>query len=193
MPAFFLGPFLDIPTNLAPMWELETHTPGAYSLAFHMQQQQCGNWCWAAVASSIEAYYSSPSGPLGTPQCQLAMAYLGATHCCVAAVPPECNKSNDLISPLLNSGHLLFDPIDGPLSMEAVMDQINQHHPICCKVWMGGDSSRGHFLVIIGYSSRTNDVIVCDPAKNGAFNGVFSWQGEQTFPGAVWNQTYLTS
>lgn len=193
MPASFLGSFTAIRPSQTRTLTAKLASEWANPLAFKMQQQQCDNWCWAAVTSSIEAYYPPPGGSQGTPQCQLAMTYTGEPNCCSRPVPCACDKQNNLVTPLSNSGHLQADPIDGPIQPGQIADQIRQGNPICCQVWIGGDSSRGHFLVITGYDAATNDVIAVDPARDGTYNGTFPWQGERTFSGAIWSQTFLTS
>src|ERR1700682_5031054 len=54
---------------------------------FIMQPQQESEWCWAAVSSSVERYFSPTSHQT---QCMIARGVLGIAGCCGDATP--CNQ-----------------------------------------------------------------------------------------------------
>lgn len=194
LPAF-LGPFTPVPAPPAlPAHAFAAIGGGAAQrLTFTMQVQQQSQWCWAATSASIDDYY----GPAGTKsQCAIATGVLGGS-CCTAPGSPACNQPYYLDVALSWVGHLaqpcIGTAIDlvaggpGPASLET---EINGGRPVGCHIsWSGGG---GHFNVIYGYDTGTQDVDVADPYYSthtlpyAAFKT--GYQGAGT-----WDASYLTS
>ena len=134
------------------------------------QKQLLGNWCWAAVTSSVSFYYFN--NIKGWRQGDLADRLLGST-CNInqqnaALAPDPCNIPMDIERPLSLSGNFAGE-ITRPLSFSEIISQINGRHPICCQFfWPGRDVA--HFVILYGYEA--DQVIVGDPDPD--FGGFFT-------------------
>ena len=187
----FLGPFVDVPA--APAAQLAANRPpggaGApHILTFTMQDQQQTEWCWAATAASVSAYYNVAK--VWT-QCEVASQCLGM-DCCIIPLPPPPppywagNRMYTLDFALNVIQHLASGPTGDVLTFSSITDEIKGGRPVCCHI------SWGHFNVIVGYYDDSNqDIVVRDPLH-----------GEQTLPyamfvssyyGGAWDDSYLTS
>ena len=68
-----------------------------------MEFQVQTNWCWAAVATSVDAYYRHGTGaPM--PMCEVANSELGRTDCCTTGAAGPCNVYGTLASALFRVG-----------------------------------------------------------------------------------------
>ncbi len=189
--ASFLGPFVDIANvQTAPA---VGNAPRV--LKFTMQAQQQDYWCWAAVASSICAFYPPPNGTPAKPQCEIATTFLGIP-CCLNPLPAPSadwpgNEEFSLEVPLDQFGHLAQPKIGGALDFPSIIREIDAERPVCCHVDWGGGSD-GHFVVIVGYNPANQEIVVRDPSHTPV-HGSLRYVGRATFPGGAWNETYLTS
>ena len=156
---------------------------GPRLLSLNMQPQQEDEWCWAAVAASVCAFFD-PASTLT--QCQVASSCLNL-ECCVDAKP--CNVPFDLASALAQSLNLADQPSQDALSFDSLAAQIDSGKPVCCHIsW---DDGTGHFNALAGYDPVNQDVDIRDPLY-----------GNQTLPYAKfvsryrnvgkWDGTYLT-
>jgi hypothetical protein len=125
---------------------------------FQIETQEKSEWCWAAVAVSIDKYFDSKS-PLK--QCDIAKRVLGNDKCCNGG--DDCNKAMTLIG-ALNSIKRLSSTLTSPLSFELVRRELDAGRPVCARIkWNGGGA---HFVVITGYEilpSGARHVDVADP------------------------------
>ena len=186
LPAF-LGPFVDLSASPAAAAPAGPPADGVI-LPFTMQVQQQTEWCWAATAASVSAFYNV--APVLS-QCQIASECLGGMECCITPLPPppppywEGNCSYALDAALNVVKHLAAGPTGDILPFASIMNEINGRRPICCHI------STGHFNAIVGYHNDSNqDLVVRDPLY-----------GEHIVPyrvfvsgnnGSVWDDTYLT-
>jgi hypothetical protein len=146
LPSFFLSTRIPlVPDRAAP----KRSRPGGvapgqpWRLAFTMQPQQRTNWCWAATAVSIAAYYD-PATPWT--QCMLANAELGRDDCCHGAA--DCDVQWFLDDALDQLGRIRMWH-DAPLSFEDVVRELDAGNPVCARIhWPDGS---GHFVTVIGY------------------------------------------
>ena len=115
-------------------------------IEFKMQKQCHSNWCWAAVAASIAAYYGG-----NVKQCDIANVELHRDDCCnhpCDAANIVFNVTNVLASSLnrLNwfeqcSRFTRADP-------DRIDEKLAAGQPLCARmVWRDGG---GHFVVIVG-------------------------------------------
>ncbi len=190
-PASLLGPFVDVDNAQAA--PIVGNAPTA--LTFTMQSQQQDNWCWAAITSSICAFYPPPNGTRPKEQCEIATTFLGVP-CCLNPLPAPSadwpgNKTFSLEVPLNQFGHLAKPKIPGFLEFPSIVQEIDGQRPVCCHIDWGGESD-GHFVVIVGYDSANQEVFVRDPSRSPV-HGNLPYKGSATFPGGKWNETYLTS
>lgn len=126
-----------------------------------MQKQEQSEWCWAAVALSIEKYFNSKST---LTQSEIARKVLekttpGLNFSDVASynVPAKLSDALRAIGRLRGNpaGRVRFDEISG---------EIDARRPVCARIqWNGGSS---HFVVFAGYEvlrSGARHAIVADP------------------------------
>jgi hypothetical protein len=126
-----------IPLGAAP--------PSGGGLQFTMQHQQQTQWCWAAVTSSVAAYYQNP----GWSQCRVVNDRLGQTACCVSGASPTCNRPWYLDQALDRVGEL-GNYIASPLTLGQLRSEIDAGHPVGVRI--GWSNGGGHFVAIGGYS-----------------------------------------
>jgi hypothetical protein len=139
---------------------------------FRMQKQAAPNWCWAAVAVSVDHFFAPKSHKR---QCGLVTEVFrewqgeGAPKvplhgCCAKPVPGCCNKAWYLEDALKKVDRLNGDPTKGTLSFQKIQRQIKADRPVCLRIqWRKGG---GHFVVISEcYTDRNGvrQVTVQDP------------------------------
>lgn len=152
-------------------------------LVFSMQHQQQTQWCWAAVAVSVDLYYYPGSS---WTQCKLVNHALGQTTCCSSGSTAQCNVPWYLDQALNLVGNLASWN-GGKATLSAVKGEINACRPICMRIgWTGGG---GHFVAIYGHSG--NNINVGDPWYGN------SVQHYSAFPnayqgGGSWTHDYYT-
>jgi hypothetical protein len=159
-------------------------------IRFRIQQQELSEWCWAAVAVSVERYYDRAST---LEQCDVANKVLPEQYpavplpksdsacCCQCCCDPDsCNKPAELETALkkihkwratlvrsLAPDESIVSP--GTLTFEEVRREIDRGRPVCVGItWKSGG---GHFLVVRGYrllSSGARQVYVADPLNPSA-------------------------
>jgi hypothetical protein len=120
--------------------------PGWQMLPFSMQPQAQPNWCWAAVAASVAAFFDAATHQT---QCLIANAQLRRQDCCGSGASGPCNVYGFLASALNRVRHLkVWHPsVCAPLN--EVRSEIDAKRPLCARVaW---DSGGAHFVTIVGY------------------------------------------
>lgn len=153
-----------------------------------MQQQKNSLWCWAAVASSVDAYFR-PAG--FTKQCGVAKLVLGHTDCCIQPTPAGCNQRASLKTALEKVGH--FDKIiEGPLDFDEIRRQRDMNLVVCARTqWRDG---KGHFVVIAGYAvseSGERWVVVKDPLYEDENVPYDEFCSSYHIDDGVWTHSYL--
>lgn len=129
-------------------------------MPFPMQTQQEDQWCWAAVAASVDTYFAPFAS---APQCRIAAAVLGsgADTC---SNPQNHNKPGKLQDALYAIGRYRTTRL-GALSFDDLRAEIDSGRPVCVRIaWSGGGA---HFVVLSGYHESTTTgvrtVDVSDP------------------------------
>jgi len=148
------------------------------TINFAMETQDQSNWCWAAVASSVERYYAPQSKWC---QCRFASAMAKKTKLRVAdcgtckkakRLPKTCNQPWYLHRALKLVGRLAGKPKHKPISFSQIRKQIKKRRPVCLMIrWGAGPDA--HFVVISGCqetSSGKQYVDIEDP-----FAGSSTW------------------
>jgi hypothetical protein len=164
------------------------------SLKFKMYKQEQSEWCWAAVAVSVEKYFNPHSE---ITQCEIATKVFKAdkdlkdkipksdSPCCsergCCADPEQCNEPA-AVEDALKAIHKWRNTLDqskapegssylstGTLTFDQVRREIDQGRPVCVDVrWTSGG---GHSVVIRGYrilSTGACQVEVADPLNASA-------------------------
>ncbi len=165
---------------------------------FQLEKQQHNNWCWAAVAVSVDRYFDPKSAWC---QCRMASrmakaAKLRVTQCgtCRRAkrVPHSCNQPWYLDEALKFVDRLKGKPKPGALSFAGIRKSIKAGRPVCARI-LWGVGGGAHFVVISGCvesASGERWVDVQDPLTGNATwlydEFLFNYQYFQ----GRWDETY---
>ena len=138
-------------------------------LPFRIERQKNDEWCWAAVAASIDHFFSAQSTRT---QCQIVTEEFGKP-CCAEPLGPErevdCDQPSTVHVTLERLGWLAEGPLARPpVPFEVIRSEIDAGRPLCVFIrWRDGGqlSRRGHFFVIAGYqvTARSRFVFIQDP------------------------------
>jgi hypothetical protein len=163
--------------------------PFNQNLSSGIQGQQQTNWCWAAVACSVTAYYD----PKTTwTQCQIVNKQRNLTTCCADGSSSECNQKGDCGQALADTGHLAN--YAGILSFDEIVREVEAGHPVGIRV-MWGAGPVAHAIVVTGWD--TDQFVHIDdpePVNVGSEYLVpYTTLVEGTFSGnGVWTNSWLT-
>lgn len=158
---------------------------------FPIQKQEHSEWCWAAVALSVEKYFNSAST---LTQREIAQNVLvtksSATDCSkdVAA----CNVPAKLSDALRVIGRLRGNPA-GPVRFEEITQEIDARRPVCVRIEWDGEGS--HFVVITGYEilrAGARHVVVADPQYPGSLMDFDEFQNKYHGDGK-WVETFFVA
>lgn len=157
------------------------------SIGFRVARQLQTQWCWAAVSSSVSAYY--PGGQ-SWPQCAVASAELGG-RCCEAGSSFQCNQPWYLDNALTRVGHLAY-AFQGDVASSDVADELNHDRPVALRV---GWSDGGHFLAIYGIQPGPRDDILylTDPIYGESLIQRTALLGGGYQGSGRWTHSYLVS
>lgn len=167
-------------------------------MRFDIEKQRRGNWCWAAVTTSLLNYFN-PNNELT--QCDvvkecfsITRGFETETDCCQHSRKKECNKTFKLGDALDIMG-FMSSRCNYPLSLEELRHQINQGAPVGVRIgWQGGG---GHFVIItaVGHQDKRGDdhtwVRVADP-KDPAASYITYWALKNRYKGeGKWTHSYV--
>lgn len=158
------------------------------SIDFRVARQLQTQWCWAAVSSSVSAYY--PGGPSWS-QCAVASAELGGP-CCQAGGSFQCNQPWYLENALTRVDHLAC-AFPAAVASSDVADELNHNRPVALRVgWSGGG---GHFLAIRGIQPGGQDDILylTDPIYGESLIQRTALLGGGYQGSGSWTHSYLVS
>ena len=137
------------------------------SIGFQIEPQQHSNWCWAAVAVSVERYFDPDSRWC---QCRMASRMAKLTTLKVKGcgtckkptpTPRACNRPWYLEKALQLAGRLKAKPKPTPLSFSRVRKRIAAGRPVCARiVW--GQGPDAHFVVISGWHRTKSGALWVD-------------------------------
>lgn len=160
-------------------------------LAFPTMQQQEDHWCWAAVATGVNNFYT-PAAPCT--QCSIVCKCLEQPGCCQNPSSGLCNQDYYLDAALTAVGHLGGDPTPGPLDYASLAAELNNGHPVAVYIEWNDSAHAGHFVVVDGYCPNDNGqqmVDVQDP-WNGHWYGTYDVFCNQYLGRAKWSYSYRT-
>jgi len=129
-------------------------------LHFKIQQQEQTEWCWAAVAVSVEKFFDKDSK---LKQCKVAnkLFHKQNNECCE---DPDTYNDPEELEIALQKIHKWRNTLSGPLTFEQVQREIDNNRPVCVGItWYSGG---GHFVVVRGYrllASGAQQLYVADP------------------------------
>ena len=124
---------------------------------FTIQPQEKSEWCWAAVAVSIDKYFNPRSS---LTQCEIATRVIGK-DCCKNG--SSCNEAETLIRALQDIRRWKRT-INGFVTFQEVKQELDALRPVCARIlWPDGYA---HFVVLVGYEvlhSGARHVDIADP------------------------------
>jgi hypothetical protein len=171
---------------------------------FNMQTQDETDWCWAAVAVSINAYLDPPADPMGAPtwtQPSLATEVLAQelqwnpAVDCSADPTLACDRPAGLDDALSITGNLMPGGYRSNcfLDFASLQAWMDQQLPVGARIlWPGGGA---HFVALSGYqvfASGEQKVVVQDPLYGPSIQDYSSLRGQYIYYGS-WNDTYLVT
>jgi Papain-like cysteine protease AvrRpt2 len=147
------------------------------SLQFAIQKQQCDEWCWAAVVSSVAAFVQSTQQPQ---QCEIVdkeafSPDLPSPGCCKQANSCRDGQSDRICNAKGNVGRALKDynltqnsagQIPSAGTFAVIKQQIDSGCAVVVQVADRAHPSLAHVMVIVGYGGD-DSVSVADPATGG--------------------------
>lgn len=131
------------------------------AIKFNMEPQQHSEWCWAAVAVSVERFFAPRSTWC---QCRMASRMAKITGLRVKdcgtcqktkRVPRTCNRAWYLEKALKLVRRLKGQPKVGHLTFAQTERKIKAGRPVCVRVQFGADPT-GHFVVISGCETASS-------------------------------------
>jgi len=194
------GQAMQLPQSMGPFEKIDGHAapaagtavagyPQSCTLKFDIKSQDDTNWCWAAVAASIAAYYAAlEHDPPPDEQCQIASLFTGKP-CCPPKSNPDGNVDRPLVLPLSKYGYLQGDAaIENSIPFADVQKDLCDGRPVCGRL----DTAVGHFIVITGYDLDGGEphIVVADPS--GKLHGAYLLSTFEKTAGAPWNETCRT-
>jgi hypothetical protein len=149
-----------------------------------MQHQQQTNWCWAAVAASVSAFFNPATS---WKQCAIVNAELGRNDCCTNSSSLACNVAWYLEKALTRTNNLRSWS-SGAGSMTEIENEINNGYPLCARIGWGGGG--GHFVAIDGYNHALEMVAIDDP-WSGASDAALTTFETAYLGSGVWTHKYF--
>ena len=154
-------------------------------MPFPMEHQQEPEWCWDAVAVSIERYFNPASQQT---QVQLADQVFGR----------PADEGWYLSNALQRLGRATRT-VSGPLTFAEIQEQVKQNLPVCVEIqW---DSLHFHYVVISGYRfspTGAPQLLVSDPLLQDSNVVVWDYEAfvlayspSYTNAEGVWATTFL--
>ena len=155
-------------------------------MPFLMEKQKQSEWCWAAVALSIERYFS-PYSVWG--QCGIAAQVLpDAKDSCDY---PQNHDKPAQLEVALAAVSRLKETRKGAMKFEDLQRELDAGSPVCVRIKWTGDGA--HFVVLTGYRVSASNLRVVDiadplyPDSTRAFDDFPStYQG-----GGEWTDSFL--
>jgi hypothetical protein len=138
---------------------------GPATISLKMQPQCHTNWCWAALASSVSAFYDQASQ---FAQCCIANLELMRNDCCDVPCHTDnvdFNQSHEPGSALNRVMCLEREVRNQIATRQEVQQEIGAGRPVCLRtVWTKGSGKGGaHALAIVGYSADQDMLSLEDP------------------------------
>lgn len=120
-------------------------------------------WCWAAVSALVIDYYSGN----GIQDCGAA-SILKNRNCC-SMRQPACltTATAQDIGYILNSQQISNRYVNAPASFNQIVEVISNRQIPIIAYFMSRSGPVGHFIVISGYDTDSETVVVNDPMQRG--------------------------
>jgi len=146
-------------------------------LPLTIQAQECTEWCWAAVVSSIASFVGLSPAPK---QCEIVDREAFSPHdpspgCCSPANSCKgnpgsaCNRNSSVGRALADYG-LTETPagqVPSPSSFASIAQQVDLCCPVVIQLVDSANPAIAHVMVVIGYSGN-DTLFVADPADGSS-------------------------
>lgn len=159
--------------------------PPPVNITFTVDPQEQGNWCWAAVSSSVSFFYVALSK---WTQCQVASAELKGPCC---ASPTPCNVAWSLEAALTRTLNLAAATAT-PISTASIRSELTGNRPVCLRVaWKKGGA---HFLGVKGHyqANGVEMLVLTDPIYGQSSTSALDLQNGSYQGNGKWTHTYTT-
>jgi len=155
--------------------------PHSRLLAIEWSPQQHNQWCWAAVAGTVAAYYGDASWSQER-VARALMAESGEETDGALNRPAHLDKALDLVGCLAN-----WSAARPPF--RRLMRELDGGRPLALAVdWHRGGR---HFLIVVGYVRGRREITIHDP-REGPVTMNFDLFPKRYRDGGVWAETYWT-
>jgi hypothetical protein len=161
------------------------------TMPFQVETQQESYWCWAAVTSAVDRYYS-PNSFLA--QCEVVSQFLPAASACLN---PDKNNVPGVLENALSGMGLGTKWNEDRIDFAILQTEIDAGRPVCVAIDWAGGSGVTHFVVLCGYQEWTdgsNILQTVDVADPFYPDSTRTFADFPTFyhGGGTWSQTYFT-
>jgi hypothetical protein len=143
-------------------------------LPFRIQEQQCTEWCWAAVVSSVAEFVNSDQQPQ---QCEIvdreafspnspSPGCCKEANRCKAGDPSGICNAKGSVGLVLQDYGLTLDPsgeVPSPGAFAAIQQEVDNGRVVVIQVVARTHPGVAHVMVITGYSGD-DSIFVADPA-----------------------------
>ena len=167
-----------------------TSTTGGAIAGLDIPQQKNAVWCWCAVTLGLRNFYEGASPPLQ--QCDVANAVLNIDSACTHPMDPQAFRLLALERALRRFDLMQGNPIEQPLSMSQIAQQIDMGRPIAARLEFS--LGAGHFVVIYGYrSAGISPTVLLEDPRTGLQRDMPLSKFAGSFDGpSRWTHSYLT-
>jgi len=153
------------------------------------ERQTKSQWCWAAVALSLDHYFSPKST---WTQCAIARQVLHPAECwCGQPFTNEVCDRAAYLQAALKVVQRPYTAVPGALAFDRVQTEIDSARPVCARIqWRGG---AGHFAIISGYrllKSQTRQLMILDPLYGPSLQDDDAFRRGYRLSGQ-WTDTFL--
>lgn len=158
-------------------------------MPFVMQDQRPNaNWCWAAVASSVDSFFTPRSF---SAQCAVSRLVHGHSKCCDVPTPDECDQPDSLTTALKKVRHHK-STLSRPLSLADVLDEIDNDRVVCVRIVWRDSTNGAHFVVISAYglaASGDHWLVIDDPLYGQSYMPYSQFRDDYRGEG-FWSDSY---
>lgn len=160
-------------------------------MPFVMQDQLPNTyWCWAAVASSVDALFAPRSFRA---QCAVARLVHGHRKCCNVPTPEECDQPDSLTTALQKVGRHK-STVSRALPFSDVQDELDNDRVVCVRVVWRDSSGGAHFVVISGYGLGASGdpwLLIDDPLYGPAYMPYIQFRDAYRSGQGFWSDSYF--
>lgn len=152
---------------------------------YRQEDQEQTNWCWAAIAVSIAAYFERGTWK----QCAIVRDVTGKTNCCVS--PGNCNVMWS-VGEALRHAQCLAEHRTSPVAIDTLQRQVDFGNPVVIR--LENMEGLAHVSTIVGYGPDQGDLCeltIIDPWR-GVEKVRYGNIRNSTYRGS-WTDTYFTA